>query len=713
MSRGPRLQEAPRPPRRLWPWLVGSYLLALLLSHLVRNSRPPQPLDHGVRAVAVHTVSGSEQVPGTVRLAYRTWGDMAGDAPVLVLVHGSPGDSRVMQGMGSLLGDDYRVIAPDLPGFGNSTEDIPDYSVLAHSRYLEQLLDSLRIDRAHLVGFSMGGGVILELADAFPQRVASLTMLSAIGVQEHELLGDYHLNHAVHGLQLGALWVLYQAVPHFGLLDANWLNVAYARNFYDTDQRPLRGALERWNGPMLILHGDQDPLVPAGAAYEHERIVPQAQLVMYRGDHFMTFLRPGDLVGPLADFVERVETGTATTRATADQSRLARAAQPFDPATVPPKEGFSLFVVVVLIAAATLVSEDLATISAGLLVARGSLTFLSATGAALAGIFLGDMLLFLAGRWIGRPLLGRAPLRWMIRPAEVERTRNWFARRGPALVLASRFLPGTRLPTYFTAGMLHMPLLVFTGWFLLATLIWTPILVAASVVFGNQLGQLLSPDAPAVWPWVVGVIGFMLLVRLLIQCASYRGRRLLLSRWRRLREWEFWPPLVLYPPVALYVLWLGLRYRCLTLFTAANPALPDGGFVGESKAEMLEQLAKGTRGSDQSEIRVADICLIPAALGPEQRVARANEFVQRLGGGYPVVAKPDGYRRGPRSAGGPGHRGPLRPAAAGIHTRSGSRGLLLPAAQRIFRSHLRHHREETPVGGGRRPPQSGETDSGR
>ena len=68
-------------------------------------------------------------------------------------------------------------------------------------------------------------------------------MLSALGVQEMELVGEYHVNHSVHALQLGALWLLREGTPHFGALDRGV--VAYARNFYDSDQRPLRAILDR------------------------------------------------------------------------------------------------------------------------------------------------------------------------------------------------------------------------------------------------------------------------------------------------------------------------------------------------------------------------------------------------------------------------------------------------------------------------------------
>ncbi len=65
----------------------------------------------------------------------------------------------------------------------------------------------------------MGGGVALYMAEIAPERIQSLILVSAIGVQELELLGDYHINHALHGAKLTGIWLLQEAVPHFGWLD--------------------------------------------------------------------------------------------------------------------------------------------------------------------------------------------------------------------------------------------------------------------------------------------------------------------------------------------------------------------------------------------------------------------------------------------------------------------------------------------------------------
>lgn len=101
---------------------------------------------------------------------------------------------------------------------------------------------------------------------------------------------------------------------------------------------------------------------------------------------------------------------------------------------------------------------------------------------------------------------------------------------------------------------------------------------------------------------------------------SWRTQRMLICRWRRLTRWEFWPLWAFYPPVILYIAWLALRHRSLTVFTAANPAIPAGGFVGESKSEILRHL-------------------------PSEFVAR-YELVTTPPANYPGVLKPDAGQRG-------------------------------------------------------------------
>ena len=95
-----------------------------------------------------------------------------------------------------------------------------------------------------------------------------------------------------------------------------------------------------------------------------------------------------------------------------------------------------------------------------------------------------------------------------------------------------------------------------------------------------------------------------------------------------------------YPPVICYIAWLALKHRSLTLFTAANPAIPAGGVVGESKIEILKGLAT-------AENFIARAELIPAASrGVIERVEQAQSFMSAHQFSFPVVLKPDAGQRG-------------------------------------------------------------------
>ncbi|MEJ2084547.1 MAG: alpha/beta fold hydrolase [Acidobacteriota bacterium] len=625
----------------LFRWLVVGYLVLLGLSHLLRLGAEPEPAaDAGLEFVLLAPDSATADRLPEIQVAFRSWqpANADSDIPTVVLLHGSPGSSLDFANLGPGLGQRYHVIAPDLPGFGASERHLPDYSIRTHAAYVLTLLRALDIEPAHLVGFSMGGGVALEMLDSSPTAARSLTLLSAIGVQELELLGDYHLNRALHAFQLGFLWLCREAIPHFGSLDDSVFSVEYARNFYDSDQRPLRQILERVEVPTLILHGEHDILVPVAAAKEHHRLVPQSELILLDANHFMVFRGEVNLVRPISDFIDRVESGTAKRREDASPERIAAAALPFDPSVVPEAAGVTLLVLVGLIALATLLTEDLACIGAGLLVAQGRIGFLAATLACFVGIVVGDILLYAAGRYFGYPALSRAPIKWLVSSNQVERASAWFERRGPAVVFLTRFLPGTRVAAYTTAGLLRTNFYRFLLYFALAVAIWTPILVGVSAYFGSRILDHFALIERYTLPFLLALLlALWLLAKLIPLLFTWRGRRRLLGRWCRLRHWEFWPPWLFYPPIVAWILWLGFRHRSLTVFTAANPAIPAAGFVGESKADILERL---------DPQMVASFERISARLNGDDRLARVHSFANRYGLDLPLVLKPDAGERG-------------------------------------------------------------------
>ncbi len=629
-------------------WLRGWYLvlllyaLMLIASHLWRSFHPyTHPVEDRLSSVMLKAVQGDSLLDNTsIRLAYLdVYKGSDPDPPVVILIHGSPIAVPMFSELIPELSDSFRIIAPDMPGYDASARDVPDYSIRAQAFYIEQLMDSLAIERAHLVGYSLGGGTAIKMAHFFPEKVLSIDLLSAIGVQELELFGNYSLNHAIHGIQLGFCWLLHEAVPHFGLVDGFPINVEYARSFYDSDQRPIRSYLQNYSGPMLIQHGIDDSLVPFAVAKEHHRIVPQSELITYASGHGIVISKAKKVAEDFGNFVRRVENNEALSRREASRQRLLMARQPFENVEFSEFEGITLILVLMLISLSTLISEDLTCIGAGLMAARGLIGFWPATFACFIGIFLGDIALYLAGKWLGRPALRYAPFKWLVSESDLEKSAEWFGAKGPAIIIASRFLPGSRLPTYFSAGVIGAGFWMFVGYFILAAVVWTPILVGLSMIIGSELINYFAVyQNYALWVILGTVLLIFMIVKIIVPFFSYKGRRLLYSSYRRITRWEYWPPYLIYAPVCLYVVYLWFKYKSLTVFTAANPGIIDGGFIGESKIKILDLF--------RSSGKVASYDLIPNGWSNEVKLQSAQAFMRENMLEFPVVLKPDIGQRG-------------------------------------------------------------------
>ena len=115
-----------------------------------------------------------------------TWPYLEGgpkNGELVVMVHGFGADKDHWTLSSSFLTDDYHVIAPDLPGFGeNDLSSNRDYAIKAQADRLVRFLDALGISSCHLGGNSMGGFIALQVALDHPERVKSLTLVNNAGV---------------------------------------------------------------------------------------------------------------------------------------------------------------------------------------------------------------------------------------------------------------------------------------------------------------------------------------------------------------------------------------------------------------------------------------------------------------------------------------------------------------------------------------------------
>lgn len=132
------------------------------------------------------------------------------------------------------------------------------------------------------------------------------------------------------------------------------------------------------------------------------------------------------------------------------------------------------------------------------------------------------------------------------------------------------------MPTYLAAGFLRVPLtrfLLVTG---VASFIWTLVILRLTQLFGAKLLDWLN----AYKHGGLILIGVDIALIVLLQLIRRGATKFELRQLARLRHWEFWPGWMFYPPVVIYCLWLAIKYRRLTLPTAANPGIVSGGIVG-------------------------------------------------------------------------------------------------------------------------------------
>ncbi len=282
---------------------------------------------------------------------------------------------------------------------------------------------------------------------------------------------------------------------------------------------------------------------------------------------------------------------------------------------------------------ATFVSEDAACILAGTATANGRIGFAAALTACFLGIFVGDLLLFGAGRVAGARVFDKRVVRKLVSPPSIQRASEWLENNAGSAVFFSRFVTGLRLPTYLAAGALRTDFVRFAFWFLLASAIWTPILVG-SVAFAQT--TIFSQNA------LMGGVLLLIAVRFGFKFTSWKYRRHFVGSLKRMINWEFWPIQVFYFPVVLYVLLLAAKYRSLTAFTAANPAIPGGGFKGESKNAIYEALKLSGRVNENilAHIVIRGNCPV------RERLGSARQFMDDNDLSFPLAIKPDVGERG-------------------------------------------------------------------
>jgi pimeloyl-ACP methyl ester carboxylesterase len=217
----------------------------------------------------------------------------AGSGPAMILVHGLGVSAEYWRrAVPSLAASGFRVLAPDLPGFGRSTGPRRGLSVAKQAEAVLGFANALGIEEAVLVGHSLACQAVIEVAAAHPERVTRLVLASPTGARRR-----YPRLRQAFGLLID---IPREPLPLITLAARAYLR-AGPRRLWGTwsegvHQDPLATApLVR--APTLILVGRRDPLVAPGFVNALAAAIPDARLRWIEGAaHAIIFDAPGEFV---------------------------------------------------------------------------------------------------------------------------------------------------------------------------------------------------------------------------------------------------------------------------------------------------------------------------------------------------------------------------------------------------------------------------------
>jgi pimeloyl-ACP methyl ester carboxylesterase len=265
---------------------------------------------------------------------------IAGDGPPVVLIHGMVNSSRHWEAVALRLAERYMVFAPDLIGHGDSATPRGDYSLGAHAASIRDLLAVIGIDRATLVGHSLGGGVAMQFFYQFPQRTERLVLVSSggLGREVSPLLRSAVLPGASALLSVAAHRRVVSALAHAGerLRDRGASRGVYlqavARALRPLEEPGAREAFvqtlrsvidvrgQRVSArdrlyllaglPTLIVWGERDNTIPLSHGRDAHRAIPGSSFAtLPRAAHFPHLEDPAGLALALADFLQTTQPG--------------------------------------------------------------------------------------------------------------------------------------------------------------------------------------------------------------------------------------------------------------------------------------------------------------------------------------------------------------------------------------------------------------------
>lgn len=217
----------------------------------------------------------------------------AGEGEPLVLIHGGGGDARTWLHNIEELSSSYTVYAPDLPGYGGSQPLDGKYYIPELTAFLDGFSDNLGLERFHLVGHSLGGGVALNYALHSPQKIKKLVLVSSLCLGSEiafwvRLISIPTLLQGLGAVTLGVFegikWVVKKLVKQVEFVipfSTASVSIGVSVATLKEQTMVLTDRFSEVLPPTLVVWGAKDSIVPVRQAYVAAQIIPDCQLKIF------------------------------------------------------------------------------------------------------------------------------------------------------------------------------------------------------------------------------------------------------------------------------------------------------------------------------------------------------------------------------------------------------------------------------------------------
>jgi pimeloyl-ACP methyl ester carboxylesterase len=242
----------------------------------------------------------------------------AGSGPTVILLHGLGGSTQAWQFNITALAEKYHVVVPDQIGFGKSDKPLVNYRIRTYVDFLDQFCKQLKIERASLIGNSMGGWIAAAFTAAFPDRVDRLVLVDAAGYAPPKDLDTrtfYGLNPTTReGMKVLVAKVFYskafqtdaaieQAIAaRLAAGDGYTINsitesIIRGEDFLDDTVKTIKR-------PTLIIWGRQDGLVPLAEGEHFNKDIAGSKLIVFdQCGHVPNFEKAGEFNAAVLKFL--------------------------------------------------------------------------------------------------------------------------------------------------------------------------------------------------------------------------------------------------------------------------------------------------------------------------------------------------------------------------------------------------------------------------